>query len=96
MSKKVTKHTLTAKARKFATEFWTCWDELDKFVDSNTKGKDKRRKEAFRDSLCEIVDKYIDFNCKLRDWCHKNKVDLDEFICDVVNMGTTSPNGRKH
>ena len=25
-----------------------------------------------------------------------NKVDLDEFICDVVNMDTTNPNGRKH
>lgn len=82
----VTKKTLEKNVRKFARESSSAWFDLEGFVKKHCKRSEKAR-QAMMDELCPIVDRYININCHIRDWCHKNGVELDQFICDVVNMG---------
>ena len=84
-SKTVSKRTVASKCHKFAAEAAKCYDHLVKFVENNTKGESDEHIMAFRDELCEIVDNYIMLNCNIDDWCHKNNVDLADFVCDVLN-----------
>lgn len=88
----VTKRTWNKNVNKFANGFRECWKDLDMFVASNTKGKTSKKRDAFRDRLCDLIDKYIMLNCDVRDWCHKNNVSREDFICDVLNSGTTTVN----
>ena len=89
---KMSKDTGVAKtawdknALKFAIAFGDAWSELSAFVDSHCKEGSKEVKETFMDELCTVVDKYVMLNGEMRDWCHEHKADLDDFVCDVVNM----------
>lgn len=58
------------------------------FVETNTKGKTSKKRDGFRESLCDLIDKYIILNCNVQDWCFKNKVSQDDFVSDVINSGT--------
>ena len=82
----VTKRTWNKNARKFAMESTASWRDLNAFVKSHCKGGEKKR-AAFLDELCPIIDRYIHFNCEILMWCHKNGVDPRDFVCDVVNLG---------
>lgn len=88
----VTKRTWNKNVNKFANAFRECWKDIDMFVASNTKGKNAEKRDAFMESLCDLIDKHIMLNCEVRDWCHKNKVNPEDFICDVLNSGTTTVN----
>lgn len=88
----VTKRTWNKNVNKFANAFRECWKDLDMFVASNTKGKNMEKQDAFRESLCDLIDKRIKLNCDILDWCHRNKVSLEDFLCDVLNSGTTTVN----
>lgn len=85
----VTKRTWNKNAKKFATESTAAWRDLNAFVKSHCKGSEKKR-EAFLDELSKIVDRYIEFNCAILTWCHKNGVNPQDFVCDVVNLGCGS------
>lgn len=82
----VTRKTWDKNVRRFAMESTSAWRDLEAFAKSHCKRSEKAR-QAFLDELCPLVDKYVDINCKIRDWCHKNGVDIGEFICDVDNLG---------
>lgn len=82
----VTKRTWDKNARRFAGESTSAWHDLEGFVKAHCKRSEKAR-QAMMDELCPIVDRYIDINCRIRDWCHKNGVELDPFMCDVANLG---------
>lgn len=71
--------------KKFAKEYVDLWSEMDKFVEKYTEGKKEDEQKEFIDNLCTIVDKYCIVNCRVRDWCQKNNVNINEFICDVMN-----------
>lgn len=58
------------------------------FVATNTKGKASKKRDGFRENLCDLIDKYIILNCNVQDWCFKNKVSQDDFVSDVINSGT--------
>ena len=60
----VTKRTWDKNARKFATESTAAWRDLNAFVKSHCKGGEKKR-EAFLNALCPVIDKYINFNCAI-------------------------------
>lgn len=90
---RVTKRTLDKNARKFSDLSNAAWNDLCAFANSHCRGEKKR--EAFLEELCVIVDKYIDLNCKIIMWCHKNGVDPMDFMCDVVNMGSEHATGAK-
>ena len=83
----VTKRTWDKKVRVFARESTSAWRDLEAFVKAHCGKKTEKARMAMMDELCPIVDKYVDINCKIRDWCHKNGVDIGEFICDVDNLG---------
>ena len=83
----VTKRTYDKNVRRFAKVRADAWDVLNSFVESRCRTSKARN--DFRDRLCEIVDKYIDFNCEMLTWCHRNGVDARDFVCDVVNLGIT-------
>lgn len=82
----VTKRTWDKNARRFAMESASAWRDLSAFVKSHCRGGDKKR-EAFCDEMCGIVDRYIEFNCAILMWCHKNGVNPQDFVCDVENLG---------
>ena len=82
----MTKRTRDAKVKKFARDFNKAFDELQDFVSTNCKGNAKKRDKSL-DAICEIVDKYLMLNGEVRDWCHDHKVDLEAFVCDVMNEG---------
>ena len=86
----VTKRTWDKNVRKFATASASAWRELNAFVDSHCKRRPKKVKETFMDELCAVVDKYIMLNAELHDWCHKHKVDLEAFVCDVINLDSSN------
>ena len=88
----VTKRTWNKNVNKFANAFRECWKDLDMFVATNTKGKASKKRDEFRDRLCDLIDKYIILNCNVQDWCFKNKVNQDDFISDVINSGITTAN----
>ena len=83
----VTKRTWDRNARKFADVAGSAWRDLNAFVESNCKRRSEKEREAFCDNLCEIVDMYVEFNCAILTWCHKNGVDPRDFVCDVENLG---------
>ena len=82
----VTKRTWDKNARRFAMESTTAWHDLEAFVKAHCKRSEKAR-QTMLDEICPIVDRYIDINCRIRDWCYKNGVELDTFMCDVTNLG---------
>lgn len=82
----VTKRTWSKNATKFAASYSSAWKDLNAFVDSHCKRRSEKVKEAFRDELCEIVDRYVNLNCEILLWCHKNGVEPQDFVCDVMNM----------
>ena len=47
MKKTVTERTRNTKANKFANEFASLWDGVNKFVDKNTKGASNKCRTAF-------------------------------------------------
>ena len=83
----VTKRTWNKNVNKFANAFRECWKDLEMFVETNTKGKTSKKQDEFRESLCDLVDKYIILNCDIQDWCFKNKASQDDFVSDVINSG---------
>ena len=82
---KVTRRTRNRAVRKFARECASAWESLESFVKAHCKRSEKAR-QAMMDELCPIVDQYININCRMRDWCYKNGVELDTFVCDVCNQ----------
>ena len=88
----VTKRTWNKNVNKFANEFRELWKDIDMFVASNTKGKTTEKRDEFRDRLCDLIDKYINVNCKIKDWCFKNKVNHEDFVYDVISSGATKVN----
>ena len=88
----VTKRTWDKNAKKFAKESAAAWRDLNKFVESRCMMKEGRELwcELFRNELCEIVDRYVELNCAIYTWCHKNGVDVSDFMCDVDNFGLES------
>ena len=83
----VTKRTWDKNARRFAMVSTSAWRDLNAFVNSHCKRKSEKVKEKFRDELCEVVDRYVNFNCEILTWCHKNGVNPQDFVCDVENLG---------
>ena len=81
----VTKQTREKNARRFAMESTSAWRDLNAFAKAHCK-RSKKAQDAFMDELCPIVDKYIEVNCKILTWCHKNGVDPRDFVCDVENL----------
>ena len=84
----VTKRTWNKNATKFAAEYSASWKDLNAFVESNCAKKSTIGRESFRDNLCEVVDRYVNLNCDILMWCHKNGVDPRDFVCDVMNMSS--------
>ena len=62
------------------------------FVATNTKGKTSKKRDEFMESLCDLIDKHIILNCNVQDWCFKNKVNQEDFVCDVISSGITTVN----
>ena len=83
----VTKKTWSKNATKFATSCSSAWKDLNACVNSHCKRKSANEKEMFMDALCEIVDRYVNLNCEILRWCHKNGVNPNDFFCDVINHG---------
>lgn len=83
----ITRRTYSRNMKKFAAAANSAWRDLNAFVDSRCRPKRQKARDAFRDELCKVVDKYIEFNCAIVLWCQKNGVDLQDFICDVENCG---------
>lgn len=83
----VTKRTWSKNATKFAASYSSAWKDLNAFVNSHCKRKSANEKEMFTDALYEIVDRYVNLNCEILTWCHKNGVNPEKFICDVINNG---------
>ncbi len=83
----VTGRTYSRNVKKFAVAANSAWRDLNAFVDSHCRLKSQKARDAFRDELCEVVDKYIEFNCAIASWCQRNGVDLCGFVCDVENCG---------
>jgi hypothetical protein len=79
----VTKRTRDRNVRRFAKEGASAWKSLYDFVDVHCKRKSAKEREAFMDGLCDVVDKYVELNCAVLTWCHKNGVDPFDFISDV-------------
>ena len=88
----VTKRTWNKNVNKFANAFRECWKDLDMFVATNTKGKTSKKRDEFMESLCDLIDKHIILNCNVQDWCFKNKVNQEDFVCDVISSGITTVN----
>lgn len=84
-TKGVTRRTYRANVKRFADLSTSAWKSLNTFVKSNCKVK--RRQEEFMDALCALVDRYVDFNCRILTWCHRYGVDPQTFVCDVMNRG---------
>lgn len=82
----VTKRTRARNVRRFAKEIASAWKSLNDFVDSHCKLKSAKEREAFMDGLCDVADKYVELNCAILTWCHKNGVDPRDFMCDVDNV----------
>ena len=83
--KTVTKRTYNAKVREAVKSRDDLWSEFEKFVEDNTKKLSSKRRDAFMDRLSSLIDKHVDLNNEISDWCHKNNVDISEFVCDVCN-----------
>ena len=79
----VTKRTWNKNATKFAASASSAWKDLNAFVESNCA---KKSRESFLDKMCEVVDKYVHLNWEILMWCHKNGVDPQDFVCDVMNI----------
>ena len=90
---KVTKKTIARNIQKFSDMSLESWNAFNKFVDSHWRSKKKR--EVVLDELCEIVDKYVELNCRILMWCQKNGVDPVQFMCDVENYGFNEISGEK-
>lgn len=82
----ITKRTRTRNVMRFANEIVSAWKSLNNFVDDHCKRKSANVREAFMDRLCEVTDKYVELNCAILTWCHKNGVDACDFICEVENV----------
>ena len=84
-TKVVSKATYKRNVKKFSGKAVSLFDTLQNFVDKNFKGKKKR--EKMLDEVCGIIDNYIHLNLEIYHWCNTNKVDADDFFCDVNNTG---------
>ena len=82
----ITKRTRTRNVMRFANEFVSAWKSLNNFCDSHCKRKSANVREAFIDRLCEVTDKYVELNCAILTWCHKNRVDACDFMYEVENV----------
>ena len=81
----VSKRTWDAKVRKFAKIKDDCGKEFDKFVLDNTKGWSAKRRDAFTDNLCSVIDNFILLHTDMYMWCRRNNVNIDKFVPDVIN-----------
>ena len=84
----VTKRTRDRNVTKFAAAYLSAWKDLNAFVESNCAKKSQIGRETFRDKLCDVVDRYINLNYEIITWCHKNGVDPQDFVCDVMNKSS--------
>ena len=80
--KTITKRTYDRNVRKFAKAADEAWCRLSAFVE---KHGPPGSKDEFQDELCSLVDGYIDLNCDILLWCHRNGVSAPDFVCDVEN-----------
>lgn len=78
------RNTYNTKVRKYASAFNKAFHDLTQFVETNCKGNPKKRVVAL-DSLTEIVDRYINLNSEVQEWCHNRGVNHDDFVCDIEN-----------
>lgn len=85
-TKGVTRRTYRANVIRFSDLSISAWKGLNAFVKSNCK-VGKRRQEEFMDALCDVVDRYVDLNCRILTWCHMCGIDPQIFVCDVMNRG---------
>lgn len=76
----VTKRTRDRRVKAFATETAEAFSAVVSFVDTHCN----RRDEAL-EALTKIIDNHIDISCRMLAWCHRNKVAVDDFVCDVLN-----------
>ena len=81
----VTKRTWDKNVKTFAAQGMLLWDDMNKFVSSHCKSRSSAAKEKFLDELATIVDGYVEYNCQILTWCHKNGVDALDFALDVQN-----------
>lgn len=81
----VTQRTRKRNVRAFAVKGRALFDDMIKFVDAHCKSKSSAAKDKCLDEMCEIVDKWVSWNCGIIDWCRRNGVDSPEFLCDVMN-----------
>jgi hypothetical protein len=78
----VTMRTRDRRVKAFATEYDGAFNAVVSFVDTHCNHRD----EAL-EALTKIIDNYIDISCRMLTWCHRHKVAVDGFICDVLNAG---------
>lgn len=82
--KGVSKRAYDRKVSKFVKDFNKAFHDLQDFVSTNCKGNAKKRDKSL-DAICEIVDRYIELNDKVRVWCFKSGVDHSKFLCEIMN-----------
>lgn len=63
--KGVSNRTYDKKVSKFAEDFNKAFHDLQDFVSTNCRGNVKKRDKSL-DAICEIVDRYIELNDRLR------------------------------
>lgn len=80
----VTPRTRKRNVRAFAVKGKSLFADVEKFVDAHCKLRSSAAKEKFLDEMCELIDKWTLYNSGIIDWCHKNGVDAQEFMCDVL------------
>ena len=81
--KLVTKKTYTTNVKKFAKRREDAFRKLNAFVETNWKSKKAREKHL--DEIATIIDEYIQNTVGMMEWCHKNDMSTNDFVCDVVN-----------
>lgn len=80
----VTKRTWDKNVKTFAALGMVLWDDMNKFVSSHCKSS--AAKEKFLGELTKVVDGWVNYNCEILTWCHKNGVDAVDFAIDVQNL----------
>ena len=78
----MTKRTYTRKTKLYAKESEELYYNLIKFAKAHCK---KREMESFLDELTQLIDSYINFNCKVYLWCNRYGVDVRNMFEDLNN-----------
>jgi hypothetical protein len=76
----VTKRTRDRRVKAFAAETAEAFSAVVSFVATHCSQQD----EAM-EALTKIIDNHIDISCRMLAWGRRNKVAVDDFVCDVLN-----------